>query len=97
LGKRASKKLKADNEAKMMQGFAAISKSMANPNQRNQRTQRAARIQPPGAAPVPPGQPYGKGGGKGKGKAGGKGNGGVRNFVLQFIDGAYFDPSLSGV
>ena len=36
LDKRASKKLKADNEAKMMQGFAAISKSMANPNQRNQ-------------------------------------------------------------
>jgi hypothetical protein len=23
--------------------------------------------------------------------------GGVRNFVLQFIDGAYFDPSLAGV
>ena len=41
--------------------------------------------------------PYGKGGGRGKGKGGGKGNGGVRNFVLRFIDGAYFDPSLAGV
>jgi hypothetical protein len=101
LDKRAAKKLKSDNETKMMQGFAAISKGFAaNPNQRNQGNQRAnqtPRIQPPRAAPVPPTHPYGKGGGKGKGKAGGKGNGGVRNFVLQFIDGAYFDPSLAGV
>ena len=101
LDKRAAKKLKADNETKMMQGFATISKGFAaNPNLRNQGNQRAnqtPRIQPPGAAPVPPTHPYGKGGGKGKGKTGGKGNGGVRNFVLQFIDGAYFDPSLAGV
>ena len=100
LDKRATKKLKADNETKMMQGFAAISRSLANPNQRNQGTPRAANIQSPGAAPVPPAHPYGKGGGKGKGAgkgAGGKGNGGVNNFVLQFIDGAYFDPSLAGV
>ena len=97
LDKRASKKLKADNETKMMQGFAAISKSISMPNQRNQGNQRAAHIQPPGAAPVPPGPPKGKGGGKGKGKAGGKGNGGVNNFVLQFIDSAYFDPTLAGV
>jgi hypothetical protein len=100
LDKRAAKKLKSENETKMMQGFAAISRSMSNPNQRSQGNQRAnqtPRIQPPGAAPVPPMNPYGKGGGKGEGKGGGKGNGGVRNFVLQFIDGAYFDPSLAGV
>jgi hypothetical protein len=100
LDKRAAKKLKSDNETKMMQSFAAISKSISNPNQRSQGNQRAnqtPRIQPPGVAPVPPMNPYGKGGGKGKGKGGGKGNGGVRNFVLQFIDGAYFDPSLAGV
>ena len=89
LDKRASKKLKADNETNMMQGFTAMSKSMAMPNQGNQDNQRSTYIQPPGAAPVPPGAPRGKGGGKGKGKAGGKGNGEVKHFVLQFIDGAY--------
>ena len=69
LDKRAAKKLKSENETKMMQGFAAISRSMSNPNQRSQGNQRAnqtPRIQPPGAAPVPPTNSYGKGGGKGK-------------------------------
>ena len=37
-----------------------------------------------------------RGGGKGEGKIGGEGDVGVRNIVLQFIDGAYFDPSLAG-
>ena len=100
LDKRAATKLKSDNGTKMMQGCAAISKSMSNPNQRNQGNQRAnqtPRIQPPVAAHVPPMHPYGKGGGKGEGKGGGKGNGGVRNLLPQFIDGAYFDPSLAGV
>ena len=77
LDKRASKKLKVENETKMMQGWAAISKSMSMRNQRQQGNQRAAHTQPPGAAPLPPGAPKAKGGGKGKGEAGGQDNGGV--------------------
>ena len=53
LDKRASKKLKVENETKMMQGWAAISKSVSMSNQRQQGSQRTARIQPPSAAPVP--------------------------------------------
>ena len=72
LHKRASKRLKADNEATIVQGFAVISNSMANPSPRNQGNSRAAYMQAPGPAPMPPGHPIGKGGDKGKGKGEGK-------------------------
>ena len=86
LDKRASTKLKADNESTVMQGVAAISM----PNQRRQVYRGSAYTQSPGVAPGAPR-------GQGKGNAGGKSNGRVKNFVLQFIDGAYFDPTLAGV
>ena len=98
LDKRAMKQFKSDSETKLMQGFAAVSKMNLN-NQRSSGGQpNQKHLQPPGPPPFAPtgkGGGGGKGAGKGKGK--GKGNGGVRNFVLQFIDGSYFDPSLAGV
>ena len=94
LDKRAMKQFKSDSETKLMQGFAAVSKMNLNNQRAPGRQQNQNPLVPLGP---PPFAPSGKGGGGGKGRGKGKGNGGVRNFVLQFIDGSYFDPSLAGV